>query len=231
MKFMNLKEQMVIEMKYDENAESPRAWDCNLGTIYTWESRSISPDEHSYGDAITFLEEILGENVVTKLHDKHNNTADFMNEIIKRVDQVGYVMNTVSRYEHSGVKYFLGSSSGWDTGTVGVIFSEKETIRELLGVKRINAKVREMVEKDFIAELEAYTDWCNGEVYGYEVSDLGGNVIDSCWGFMDCNVYDEKQVFELVNENYSIGELSDFEEYDIEKINELFEIKLVVTPR
>jgi len=32
-------------------------------------------------------------------------------------------------------------------------------------------------------EIQTWLDYCNGEVYGYKVSDLEGNVLDSVWGF------------------------------------------------
>jgi hypothetical protein len=32
-------------------------------------------------------------------------------------------------------------------------------------------------------EVETYSQWANGEVYGYDVQDKEGNSLDSCWGF------------------------------------------------
>lgn len=32
-------------------------------------------------------------------------------------------------------------------------------------------------------EIEEFLAWGNGEVYGYEVTDDDGEVVDSCWGF------------------------------------------------
>lgn len=32
-------------------------------------------------------------------------------------------------------------------------------------------------------EVKEWLNWCNGDVYGYTVTDLEGNHIDSCWGY------------------------------------------------
>lgn len=229
-KYMNLKEQIVVRIEYDDCAESPRSW-CNLGTLYCWTRGYISPDECKYPDAISFLEEILGESIVSKVHDKYTNTRDFMEEIVERMDRAGYILYPVSLFDHSGTRYFLGCASGWDVGTVGVMFASKEKIREELGCKKITKAIREKVKGIFEGELETYTEWANGYVYGYIVEDLAGNEVDSCWGFMGYNIYDEEKVFDMVNGNWNIGNKEDFEKFDEERILEKFEIKTVVTAK
>jgi hypothetical protein len=39
-------------------------------------------------------------------------------------------------------------------------------------------------EKDAEAFLAVYTDWCNGNCYGYHLKDEVGETVDSCWGFI-----------------------------------------------
>lgn len=225
-KYMNLKEQLIVRIEYDECMDSPREWD-NLGTFYTWCDGYYSPDKNNFSDAIEFLASILGEGVVERVHDKYTNTSDFMEDIQKRMDRAGYVLFPVSKYEHSNVRYFLGCSSGWDSGTVGVIFASKEKIYEEYGVQKLNKEVREKVTKVFEGELEEYTQWGNGWAYGYIVENLVGEELDSCWGYLGYDVYDKKEVFEMVD--YPLGNKEDFEEYDWDKLNEMYEIETVTT--
>ena len=222
---MNLKNQMVIRIEQDGNGESPRDWD-NLGTFYTWDGGYYSPDKHEYKGGLDFFESILGE-IVYKLHDKYNNTTDFMNEIIVRMDKKGYVLYSVSKYEHGLVRFSLGYSSGWDSSTIGVIFATKKEIYQEFNTKRITEKIREKVIENFKGELETYTQYTNGEVYGYIIENFSGELIDSCWGFYDA-CYDVKSMFEMVSGYYEIGNLSDWQEYDKSIIDENFNIKTIV---
>lgn len=52
--------------------------------------------------------------------------------------------------------------------------------------------------------LEEYTDWCNGNVYGYTIEAQDGSDIDSCGGFIgDTYIVEhlKEQYPELFDEN------------------------------
>ena len=234
MKIMNLQKQTTVTVDYDEWFESPREWE-NLGTLYTWESGYYSPDRHNYSDVLEFLGEILGETLVEKIHNKYTDTGSFMDDITKRMDKLGYILYPVSKYEHSGVQYFLGVSSGWDTGTVGVIFAEKKKIYDWFGVKKLNKQVRDNVITNFEWELETYTDYANNDGMDcVEIEDFAGEQIEICGGFYKYDHDTIEQCFNLASELVSdLGDLSDWELYDEDKIDNAFEIKTVttVTPR
>ena len=235
MKIMNLQKQLVVTIDEDEWYESPRELD-NLGTLYTWEGGGYSsPDKHNYSDGIEFLGSIIGEELIEKIHDKYDNNSDFFEDISKRLDKLGYILYPVSKYEHSDVRYFLGISSGWDTGTIGVIFAEKKKICNWFNVKKVTQKVREKVVQNFESELEVYTDYANGDgMYSVEIEKFSGDRVESCGGYYKPDHETIEQCFSLASElDSDLGELSDWELYDEDKINDAFEIKTVttVTPR
>lgn len=43
-------------------------------------------------------------------------------------------------------------------------------------------------QKDAEAFLEMYTSWCNGDGYGFTVTDADGEYVDGCWGFYGCDL-------------------------------------------
>lgn len=229
MKLMNLKKELVLKIEYGEVLESPREWG-NLGTFYTWERGYITPDNNDYRNGMEFFEDMLGYDLAWKIHDKYNNVRDFMVDVAERMNKLGYVLFPVAKHEHGNIIYELGTASGWDSGTVGVIFAKKEKIYEWFNVKKVTGKVLEQVERNFESELDTYTKYVNGEVYGYIVEDLIENEVDSVWGFYE-DMYDEKTALKVVSEHYDIGSLEDWVEYDEEKIDELFEVETVITRR
>ena len=234
-KIMNLKKQLIVTIDEDEWYKSPRdGWD-SLGTFYTWQEGYYSPDRQNFSDGLEFLGSIIGEELIEKIHDKYNNDSDFFNDITKRLDKLGYILYPVSKHDHSLVQYFLGVSSGWDTGTIGVIFAEKKKICEWFNTKKVTQKVRENVIQNFESELETYTDYANGYgIYSIEIEKFSGEQIESCGGYYKPDHETIDQCFSLASElDSDLGDLSDWELYDEDKIYNAFEIKTVttVTPR
>lgn len=234
MKIMNLQKQLTVTIDEDEWFESPRELD-NLGTLYTWKDEYYSPDRQNFNDGLEFLGSIIGEELIEKIHDKYNNNSDFFEDITKRMDKLGYILYPVSKYEHSDVKYFLGIGSGWDIGTIGVIFAEKKKICEWFNVKKVTQKVREKVAQNFESELETYTDYANGYGVDYvEIEKFSGEKIESCGGYYKYDHDTIEQCFNLASQLvFDLGDLSDWEEFNQEKIDEKFLIETVttVTPR
>ena len=234
MKIMNLQKQLIVTIDEDEWFESPREWE-NLGTLYTWEDGYFSPDRQNFSDGLEFLGSIIGEELIEKIHDKYNNSYDFFEDIKKRMDKLGYILYPVSKYDHSLVQYSVGVRNGWDSGTVGVIFAEKKKICEWFNVKKVTQKVRENVIQNFESELEVYTDYANGtgmDCVGIEK--FSGEYIESCGGYYKYDHETIEQCFNLASQLVSdLGDLSDWEEYDEDKINEKFLIETftTVTPR
>lgn len=80
----------------------------------------------------------------------------------------------VYKYEHSAVSFSLVSADKWDSSFFGIIaISKDEVTTKDEAMKRIEA------------ELDLYTNWCNGEVYGYRIYDESNpNIeVDSCWDY------------------------------------------------
>lgn len=161
---------LTVRIEYDEDAENPRtAWD-NLGTMVCFHGRyRLGDANHGYAYA------------------DYSNWIELRNAIQKREEAA--VVLPLFLYDHSGLamstEIFRGRAhhAEWDSGQVGWIFVSKAKVREEYYCKRITAATRQKVEEVLKAEVETYSQFLNGEVYGFTVEDAEGNHLDSCWGF------------------------------------------------
>lgn len=154
---------------YDTDTLNPRKdWD-NLGKIV---SRKLTSDVNFKfsGDRETDIERLKQEFGAT-------------------------VILPIYMYSHGGETInTTGFSCPWDSGQVGWIFATTEDICKEYNCKRVNPAIRHRVAQILIGEIETYDQYIRGEVYGYELFDKTGNVIDSC-----CRIYG----FDYVKEEVS----------------------------
>ncbi len=106
----------------------------------------------------------------------------------------GSLVLPVYMYDHSGLALNTsGFSCPWDSGQVGVIWVSPEAGRKEWG-RRWRAKATACL----VAEVETYSQYLSGEVYGICVHDRNGLEIDSCWGFVGIK-HAEEAVSEMLN--------------------------------
>lgn len=86
----------------------------------------------------------------------------------------------VSYYEHGQCVWSIkgtGPQCRFDSvGLAGILVWENKP-------GDMGAKSYEDRQKDAAAFLQTYTDWCNGNVYGYSIDDPEGEVNDGCGGY------------------------------------------------
>lgn len=153
---------LTVKIYYDDISENPRDWD-NLGTM------ALTHKRYDLGDT----QNLLDFDDFTGWHEVEN----FLDE-----QQAVYL--PVYMYDHSGLAFSVHDfNDRWDSGQVGYIYALPETIRREYNVKRISKQLRQQVERTLLSEVETYNQYHSGDVYGYEVLDSDGDVLDSCWGF------------------------------------------------
>lgn len=222
---MNLSDGLVITRDYDGDSENPREW-ANLTTFLTWEHHYNSPDYNAFSDSEAFIDHLLGCGTFERLHDKYATITGFFDEITSIADKKGFILLPVSKFEHGTVNYYIGTDSGWDCGTVGVIYVSKADIYNEYNVKRISKKLYGNVIKQLENELEVYTQWGNGEVYTYTLESVNGDFIDGIGGMYTYNV---ATTIKELSEYFDLGNSSDWEPYDQKKIDDTFIIETVTT--
>lgn len=172
--------RLVIE--YDTDAPSPREND-NTGLFFTKEKHYKSPDGNMHP-----LYQIMVETA-----DEAEDTNDHIKLIKERAHQAFIEsapkdgnshdeslhvieVHPVYRYEHGNVAYKRGTAGGFDYSNSGFYIVTAESISG----RTVTA---EDIAKSIDAELEEYTQWCNGEVYRFTLYDENGIEEDSCGGF------------------------------------------------
>lgn len=156
----------TIRIEQYTSPESPRRWDGNMGTMIAFHGR------YQLGD---------------KGHDFNSKDyagwGEMKSAILKQYGRDAVIL-PLYLYDHSGITMnTTGFDCRWDSGQVGFIVASLGTVRECFGIKRVTAKQRERAVESLVAEVAVYTQYLEGDVYGFVVEDEEGNVNDSCWGF------------------------------------------------
>jgi len=156
---------LIIRLEQDSDCESPL--DCDPGVTITYRKGARN---------------VLGNTPETP--EEHQETA-------RRIDAGELIGLPVYAYVHSGVALnTTGFNCPWDSGQSGFIHITRKTTLEWQGGKVLTAKRRAAVLDSLRAVVETYSQWLNGECYGYIISTAPTDdnpdceELDSCYGFI-----------------------------------------------
>lgn len=186
-------------------------WDM-LMKYYTWENRYIPMQKGAseFSSPEAWYNSIMGEDAFYKQKEKsqenNRSAVGFAYDLCANLDKKGIYALPILKYEHGLVKYYIGDSvDRWDGSVVGFAWRDKKELCKEYGVKKLSQKLKtETIEKVVESELKAYTNFANGEVYGFELysREDGEDVIDSCYGFIGYDSTDDlfKAVLEYISD-------------------------------
>ena len=179
----------TLVVSYDNDPENPREWD-NLGTFVSFDRNTSAADE-THNDPRQVLIELVDQCVLGfEQHLLEKDEVPSLSTLMELAED-HYVIMPVCKYEHGGVAYSTSSySCPWDSGQIGFIYVAKDTLREQYGWNRITSKRMKQVKAWLSAEIETFSNWANGTVYGFtlyyhdaEVGYTEGDEQESCGGF------------------------------------------------
>ena len=201
---------LLVNDEFDEFPLNPMEdWDM-LMKYYTWENRYIPMQKGAseFSSPEAWYNSIMGEDAFYKQKEKsqenNRSAVGFAYDLCANLDKKGIYALPILKYEHGLVKYYIGDSvDRWDGGVVGFAWRDKKELCKEYGVKKLSQKLKtETIEKVVESELKAYTNFANGEVYGFELysREDGEDVIDSCYGFIGYDSTDDlfKAVLEYI---------------------------------
>ena len=123
----------------------------------------------------------LGDVAFTKAGTSGSLFGDFVLQLLEvnlKISDVIYY--PVSMYEHGNVRMFIGEVKDFDTGHLGYVYATKSDVRSDFG--RITDKVKAKVASFFESELEDYTNYINGDIFGFTTT-INGEVTEAVGGF------------------------------------------------
>ena len=178
-----------LEIMIDESCESPREWD-NLTVIVT-----IKNNHHDIGDIQV-------------------NSSEELRELLE--DKKAKFAMPLYIYEHSGMslKCFEDKipkypyNDQWDAGCIGMVY----TTEKLLKDNGLDKYPKDKVMDQMKTEIETYSQRCNGECYGFRLSEwskcdkcnqLEDKEIDSCFGYYGYD-HDKNGLYDAVLENSKV---------------------------
>ena len=206
--YVNETEKVFVQVETDEWAENPREWS-NLWTILTWTSRYDSIDSNQYRDLEEFLLDNLTEKQLRNLYKGNPSTKEFFERIQKRFYDLGYLVEPISKYEHSGVSYSVGVSQGWDSGVVGLAMVNINDVKKEYETTVLSKGLKEKIHGILDSELDTYNSWANGYVYTISLMDSEGDIVDSLGGMIGYDT--EKDMIQEYVDNYTNYNFEDFE--------------------
>lgn len=148
------------------------------------------------------IKEILLEKLGLSDSDLNNR------ELIQLAKRKKVIFHTVPvyMYEHGNIALSLKPfNCPWDSGQLGEIFVFTDEVKEEFSVKRFGKKIKaEIIAKtmrNMESEVEIYSQYLSGEVYGFQIVDEDDEIIDSCYGFFGSD-FQENGMKDYIPEEY-----------------------------
>ena len=198
-KYVNNDGETLLLVSDDDPMNPMEDWD-TLMNYYTWESRYIPMQEgaKNFSDMEEWYDSIMGEGAfnrqMKKSKENERSSIGFVYDLCANLDKKGIYALPILKYEHGLVNYYIGDSiDRWDGSIVGFAWKEKKALCEEYNSKKLTPKLKEIVNKNIEGTLKAYTNFANGEAYGFELysREDGDDPIDSCYGFIGYDSTDE----------------------------------------
>lgn len=191
-----------IKIFQDDSAESPREWE-NLGTIaalhrrYNLADKIHAKDETRLGLLNTIASQLTEPEarqvLLAFIKDTRPSLTDLkywlglynsVKELLEGEDLTDLSIEhfnsvltyqDVYMYEHGNIALRVTPfSCSWDSGKIGYIYCLNSTaLKESIDLDRLPEILK--------AEIEIYSQYLNGEIYGYIIE--GPDCDNSCWGF------------------------------------------------
>lgn len=182
----SLGEELVI--LYDNDPINPMEYDDGVINYYTWRTGYQSIEDNDFVDPEDWYDSIMGEgSFYRQIEQSQKNLRSelgFAKDLCHNLDRYGIFALPILCYEHSLIKYYIGDSLDYFDGSIaGFAWAYKRDLYKEYNIKRLSHKSRANIEKKISKTLNVYSEYVNGNAYGFTFTDCNGEE-DSCWGFL-----------------------------------------------
>lgn len=164
----------------DDAPTDPRKLENNLGTLVCWHKKGKYGDEQPNENRCDYLANII----CGCSGSVYGNDIDL---ILKMFEKFGGIILPVYMLDHSGITLKTTPfNDRWDSGLLGYIYVTKQKLTD----ENMSHFAKEQIESILKNEVELYSEYLNGEVYGYEIYKEGDDkeALDSSWGFYGMDI-------------------------------------------
>lgn len=125
-------------------------------------------------------------------HPEHMNEVGGLDQQMIGHDKRVLAFEWVEMLDHSGLRFYLKRDAdsgaalvlhrGWDTGIIGFAIVTREDF-ERVGLDPDAPDAREKAQQNIRSEVSVLDQYHSGQVYGYQITDLDGDIVDDGYGF------------------------------------------------
>lgn len=152
---------LTVKIEVDQDPPHPRTEYDNLGTMVAFHRRYNLGDETDY-------------------KADHYESWEELKEAIEKNEDPAVIL-PLFLHDHSGLTMRTSDfGDRWDSGQVGFIFLSKKRAKE--EYKKLTAKNLANAKKVLEGEVETYSDYLGGGVYGFVIEDENEEELDALWG-------------------------------------------------
>ena len=171
MKTIKLPNNRTLKVLHESNPSSPREWD-NITKMIFFGKYSHTGDKHD-------------------MDFSNCDGWDDNEAVIKKHYGRDLVhIQRVYGYSHSGLTISLSPfSCPWDSGILGLVIVTRKDVIKLMGNKYATKKIIAQAISQVKSEVNTLDQYIRGDVYGFQINDVDGNVEDSCWGFYGGDIH------------------------------------------
>ena len=180
-----------------------------LGTMWCAHRRYTLGDEMFNGDVYDLMKQLVEEKEPGFIDRCNNKFDEYYDSIEDRREQARqersyvekafdkrYLSRNLYLYDHSGLAMNTGGfSCHWDSGQVGMIVASKEKVREYFQARAVTKKVYERAMEVLDSEVKEYSQYLEGDVYGFRVLEVPDHIIEEYYS----DDYDLQEVVEYID--------------------------------
>tara|TARA_Y100000034_G_scaffold33928_1_gene41491 strand:+ start:12596 stop:13153 length:558 start_codon:yes stop_codon:yes gene_type:complete len=115
----------------------------------------------------------------------------------------GYIFQKVYCHDHSSISLKAAEknpfSSPFDSFPFGYVIISKSKARKEYNIERISKGEEKNIKNDMISFVNDLNSFYNGEVFGFEISEESGEVVESCYGFYNYKDCEKEGYSVLIN--------------------------------